>query len=229
MFRILPKRIPKGALIRYASTDASTLPTLPHERNYAAYRQHSADEGFYWRSPYGSIRVPDQTLDQYVWQSLANWPNKVAIVCGVTGRQYTFAQLRDRCAAVAHRLRTEYGLKRGDVVAISLPNEPEYAIALLGAMEAGLAVTIINPAYTQLEHVKQLVLSGAKLIFGLAKETALLRASVAQMAVETKAANMMPVVVLRTNRGEFMPTGVRDFAELMSVEGNPSYLTKYYN
>lgn len=69
-------------------------------------------------------------------------------VCGITGRKYSYGKLRDHCAAVAVRLRTDFNLQPGDVVAISLPNIPEYAIVALGALEAGLVITTINPIYT---------------------------------------------------------------------------------
>lgn len=67
-------------------------------------------------------------------------------MCGVTGRKYTYAKLRDHSAAVAIRLQKK--LKMGDVAAICLPNIPEFAIALLGVFEAELVVTTINPLYT---------------------------------------------------------------------------------
>lgn len=68
--------------------------------------------------------------------------------CGVTGRKYTYAKLRDHSAAVAIRLQKNFNLKRGDVIGICLPNIPEYGIILPGAIEAGLVVTTINPMYT---------------------------------------------------------------------------------
>ncbi|GBP14244.1 4-coumarate--CoA ligase-like 5 [Eumeta japonica] len=66
----------------------------------------------------------------------------------ITGRQYTYAELRDSSAALAVRLQTKFKLNRGDVVAICLPNLPEYPGATLGAIEAGLTVTTVNPIYT---------------------------------------------------------------------------------
>ena len=36
----------------------------------------------------------------------------------------------------------------GDVIAVCLPNIPEFPIATLGAIEAGLIVTSMNPIYT---------------------------------------------------------------------------------
>lgn len=81
-------------------------------------------------------------------------------VCGVTGQQYTYAQLRDHSAALAIRLQRK--IKIGDVAAICLPNIPDFAIALLGVLEAGLIVTTINPIYTAGE-IK--ILSGGVEIF----------------------------------------------------------------
>ena len=66
----------------------------------------------------------------------------------ITGRQYTYAELRDSSAALAVRLQTKFKLGKGDVLAICLPNLPEYPGAVLGAIEAGLTVTTVNPIYT---------------------------------------------------------------------------------
>lgn len=68
--------------------------------------------------------------------------------CGETGRQYTYAQLRDHTLALAVRLQTQFGLKQGDVIAICLPNIPEFAIAALATIEAGIIATSVNPIYT---------------------------------------------------------------------------------
>lgn len=40
------------------------------------------------------------------------------------------------------------GLAQGQVLAVLLPNIPEFAVCTLGAIEAGLVVTTINPVYT---------------------------------------------------------------------------------
>lgn len=69
-------------------------------------------------------------------------------VCGITGRSYTYSRLRDHSAALAIRLQTKLNLHIGEVIGLCLPNIPEYAIATLGAIEAGLVVTTMNPIYT---------------------------------------------------------------------------------
>lgn len=68
--------------------------------------------------------------------------------CGETGRQYTYAELRDNSSALAVRLQTQFGLKQGDVLAICLPNIPEFAIVALASFEAGVIATSVNPIYT---------------------------------------------------------------------------------
>jgi len=40
------------------------------------------------------------------------------------------------------------GIGKGDVVAIYLPNSPQFAIAFFGALYAGAAVTPVNPVYS---------------------------------------------------------------------------------
>lgn len=82
------------------------------------------NDGFVMKSPYESISLPELTVDQYVWKNLAKWQNHVAICCGTTGRKYTYSKLRDHCAALAIRLRTNFKLEKNDIVAICLPNVP---------------------------------------------------------------------------------------------------------
>ncbi len=56
------------------------------------------------------------------------------------------------------------GLKKGDHIAIMLPNLLQYPIALFGALRAGLTVVNTNPLYTDRELEHQLKDSGAKAI-----------------------------------------------------------------
>lgn len=86
------------------------------------YIVNTESDGFVIKSPYKSIELPRTTIDRYVWSNIQKWPNHVAIECSATGKKYTFAELRDRCAALAIRLRKKLGER--DTVAICLPNIP---------------------------------------------------------------------------------------------------------
>lgn len=60
-------------------TPTTTSKTINHD--VANNRLHSPENGYYWKSGYEEISVPDLTLDEYVWKNVAKWENKVAIVC----------------------------------------------------------------------------------------------------------------------------------------------------
>ena len=68
-------------------------------------------------------------------------PTRPALVCGAESISY--AELDTACSRLAAAL-LERGLSRGDRVALFMKNRPEYAIAMLGAFRAGLAVVPIN-------------------------------------------------------------------------------------
>ena len=67
---------------------------------------------------------------------------------------------RDFAAFLLH----EFQLKKGDRIAIMLPNVLQYPIAIFGALRAGLTVVNTNPMYTARELKHQLEDSGAKAI-----------------------------------------------------------------
>jgi len=70
------------------------------------------------------------------------------------------------------------GLKKGDRIAIMLPNVLQYPIAMFGALRAGLVVVNTNPLYTATELEHQLRDSGAAALVVLENF-----ASIAQVAV----------------------------------------------
>lgn len=86
-------------------------------------------------------------------------------MCGETGRQLTFEQLRKKRDCLAQWLRSRSGLRPGNVVAIVMVNIPDFCVALFGSIRAGLTVTTLNPNYTPDEAAKQLSDSGAQLLF----------------------------------------------------------------
>lgn len=45
-------------------------------------------------------------------------------------------------------LRKHFKLGKGDVVAVYLPNCPDYLIACLGTLSGGLVITTVNALYT---------------------------------------------------------------------------------
>jgi long-chain acyl-CoA synthetase len=77
------------------------------------------------------------------------------------GTAITYRELERQSRAFGAWLQQRAGLKRGDRIAIMLPNLLQYPIAMIGALRAGLVVVNTNPLYTASELEHQLKDSGA--------------------------------------------------------------------
>jgi long-chain acyl-CoA synthetase len=80
------------------------------------------------------------------------------------GKVLTYADIDRLSAQFAAYLVGELELKRGDRVAVMMPNCLQYPIATFGILRAGLTVVNVNPLYTPRELKHQLVDSGASAI-----------------------------------------------------------------
>ncbi|NKB47197.1 MAG: AMP-binding protein [Legionellales bacterium] len=83
------------------------------------------------------------------------------------GATLTYHQLEQQSRQFAAYLQHILELKKGDCVAIMLPNVLQFPIALFGILRAGLVFTNINPLYTSDELTHQLRDSNAKVIIVL--------------------------------------------------------------
>jgi long-chain acyl-CoA synthetase len=80
------------------------------------------------------------------------------------GRSMSYTELDTRSRNLAAWMQKEAGLKKGDRVAIMLPNLLQYPIVIFAALRAGLIVVNTNPLYTPPELEHQLQDSGAEAI-----------------------------------------------------------------
>ena len=80
------------------------------------------------------------------------------------GKKMSYAELDRLSRDFAGYLLGELKLKKGDRVAIMLPNCLQYPVAIFGALRAGLTVVNTNPMYTPRELKHQMVDSGATVI-----------------------------------------------------------------
>src|SRR5688500_2335354 len=83
------------------------------------------------------------------------------------GKVITYGELDTLSRRFAAYLLGELKLKKGDRVAIMMPNCLQYPIATFGVLRAGLTVVNTNPMYTARELKHQLVDSGASAILVL--------------------------------------------------------------
>lgn len=80
------------------------------------------------------------------------------------GSTLTYDELFKATTDFASFLQNEVGLKKGDRIAIQMPNVMQYPIALFGALRAGCVVVNTNPLYSPREMEHQFNDSGAKAI-----------------------------------------------------------------
>ena len=109
------------------------------------------------------ISIPSLSWSDLCWSNLSRFSQNTALVDGVTGRSYSLGQARDLASRVGSGLLRS-GLEKGNVVAALLPNMPEYPVLFMGAAEAGLVLTTLNPLYTAGEIRGQLINSETKII-----------------------------------------------------------------
>jgi acyl-CoA synthetase (AMP-forming)/AMP-acid ligase II len=124
-----------------------------------------------------TIQVPDTDITSFVLADAAARGDKPALIDGPTGRTLAYAELDRGVRALAAGLASR-GFGKGDVLAVHMPNLPEYAIVFHGVASAGGRCTTVNPLYTASELTHQLKDSGARMLvtvgpfFDVAKEAA---------------------------------------------------------
>ncbi|HDZ3735941.1 TPA: long-chain-fatty-acid--CoA ligase FadD [Vibrio vulnificus] len=107
---------------------------------------------------------PDQyeSLVEMFEQSVQKYADQPAFMN--MGSVMTFRKLEERSRAFAAYLQNELKLKKGDRVALMMPNLLQYPVALFGVLRAGCIAVNVNPLYTPRELEHQLNDSGATAI-----------------------------------------------------------------
>ncbi|WP_312838601.1 long-chain-fatty-acid--CoA ligase FadD, partial [Pantoea piersonii] len=100
------------------------------------------------------------------------------------GQPLTYRQLEQKSRAFAAYLQSSLGLKKGDRVALMMPNLLQYPVALFGVLRAGMVVVNVNPLYTPRELKHQLNDSGASAIVIVSNFAHTLEKVVAETAVK---------------------------------------------
>lgn len=99
------------------------------------------------------------------------------------GTTLTYADIEEQSRAFANYLHHQLSLKKGERVAVMLPNILQNPISIFGALRAGLIVVNINPLYTARELKLQLEDSGASVIIVLENFAHLLSGMLPELAL----------------------------------------------
>lgn len=111
-----------------------------------------------------SLHYPEQPVFKCLDHTADRVPNRLAIIFG--GMELTFSELKNLADRFATALGS-FGLKKGDKVAIHLPNCPQFAIAYYGTLKVGAVFTPLSPLFAPKEIVYQLKDADARVLVSL--------------------------------------------------------------
>ena len=103
---------------------------------------------------------PDSLRDYYA--VAASHADKDCLVDG--DRRYTFADVLGQAASLSHALVDEYGVRKGDRVALAMRNAPEWCISFMAITALGAVAVPMNSWWQGDELVYGLKDSGASLV-----------------------------------------------------------------
>src|SRR5687768_10092155 len=141
-----------------------------------------------WHENYPRSVPPEVDVDafknlvQLFENSFNLYRDRDAFTC--MGKSITYSDLDKLSRAFGAYLQKSLGLKKGDRIAIQMPNILQYPIALYGAIRAGLVVVNTNPLYTPREMKHQFNDAGVKAIVILANFAANLEKIIDETGIE---------------------------------------------
>lgn len=122
-----------------------------------------------WKTPFWPENVSKTTVPEYDYpvfemldRAAAQYPDKVFTI--FNGAERTYARAKDTADRIA-RFLADKGIKKGDKVALILPNLPHFPEIFFGITKAGATCVNCNPIYTGPELHHQLADSEAKMVF----------------------------------------------------------------
>ncbi len=118
-----------------------------------------------------SLSYPDQPLYQMLAGAAAQYASQPAVKmilrylpAGRTiGAEFSYSDLKDKVDRLATALH-ELGVRKGDRVAVQLPNSPHSLIVFYGILKLGAIVVNTNPIYTPREMQHQFSDSGSETV-----------------------------------------------------------------
>jgi long-chain acyl-CoA synthetase len=122
----------------------------------------------HWLAAYG-VRIPAE-INPHAHRSVLDmlegamqrFADRPAFRC--FGRTLTYADTDRLSRDFAAYLQGRLGVKKGDRIAVMLPNIPAFALAMLGVVRAGAVQVNVNPLYTPRELEYQLNDAGVEII-----------------------------------------------------------------
>ncbi|MCW3976594.1 MAG: long-chain fatty acid--CoA ligase [Candidatus Bathyarchaeota archaeon] len=105
------------------------------------------------------VEIPEKSILDMIDEAVEKWGNTNALV--FYGKKMKHKEIRELSLRFATALH-DLGVKKGDRVALLLPNCPQFMIAYFGILRIGAVASAMSPLYTPREIKHQLNDSGSK-------------------------------------------------------------------
>ncbi len=106
-----------------------------------------------------NINIPDISIYKAFSNSVETYSDNIAI--DFMGTKITYQKLKDEIDAISKMLG-ELGIKKGDRIAVMLPNIPQYITYFFAIVKLGAIVVQVNPLYTARELEFEISDSGSE-------------------------------------------------------------------
>jgi len=151
-----------------------------------------------------TLTYPSMPVQAFLDDTVRAHPDATATI--FFGAKLTYRELSDLADRFAAGLQS-LGVKKGDRVALVLPNSPQFVIACFGALRAGAIVVPTNPLYTPREMAQQFNETGTSVAVVLSRLYPVVK------GIAETTPGVKHVVV--TNIKEYMPPVLRTLFTLL--------------
>ena len=153
----------------------------------------------------------EESLFDFLYQSKQDFDNdKSAVTC--LDHTLSYSALWNEVNIMVTFLKRRFGLKKGSVVSIMLPNSIQFIVTYLACLKIGAIVNAVNPLYTERELEHQLRDSQARTIV-------ILDFMIGKLDNVIKNTNVNSVIV--ASLSDYMPFWKRPlFFQIMKKQGN---------
>ncbi|MHA1363695.1 MAG: long-chain-fatty-acid--CoA ligase [Candidatus Freyarchaeota archaeon] len=112
------------------------------------------------------VDIPeDKSIPDLMEEATDRWPDAVNII--FYGREFTRKEFKENIDRLTTAFQKKLGIRKGDKIAIYLPNCPQFIISYIAGLAAGGIMTCISPLFVPREIAYQLNDSGAQTIVTL--------------------------------------------------------------
>jgi acyl-CoA synthetase (AMP-forming)/AMP-acid ligase II len=138
-----------------------------------------------FQSSFAKVDIPIEHVTHYVFRNASSYSSKTAIINAQDNTHYSYGKLQEMIHCVSKNLYHKFDFRKGQVLALLMPNHPLYAVYFHGVALCGGAVTPMNYMLSVSEVRHQLVDSGSRMIVTVVSQMDKVKKAIENTMVDT--------------------------------------------